>query len=1108
MKHSLWRLISSFYILLISGLMVIISAYAWMVISKSPDVSGTSTGVNVPKLFYDTITISKEELESFPLTAIESTVHADGTVEFKIDSAEDFVVVMRAIENGKLSGKITLSLGVQISMEDTFVWDADEWDGITIDSSDQIEKVTICANTAALGMSTAYIFKLSDSLFQSINATSVEFQNVTILEAEIKSNGNIGAFVSSANQANVSFESCHVIDSNISGMDSSVGAMIGYANLTGAQIKNSTVENTSLQGATVGKMIGTIYDGSTVIANNGIPDNGLYGALLFGETGKLNLVNTEFAMVDVYGGFVQAAADCFGSDLATQTWFVYGSLKMADEIRFRGNHVDIVGKENAVIELSDRAGFNFADYGENKVGQQFQASSSVKLTNITFHNRKENTNDYSYYMYVNARNVVYSACSFDRGVAVFGSAYFSNCTITDDLNYCVNFVGGASDSICSISNSQISAGANALGCVLADGQKQLFAIFDSDFYNRSAYPSVYVTGNMQLLTDGKNYFDSPSGGILTENEGSCSFNSPDFFCLIFDQYRNADIVTKAQMDRTEPGNNAAVQVPDSDIDYDIPVSGQIPSEITPDSVDSDTDTSIYFIDSAEKFIAVMRMLNQKDANGASMLSGNYRIILQTNIDLTPYLTDGVIWESVNINDKNQTLKTITIETDTEALKNSTAFIKGFNAPWFGWMASDSNDPKIVFKDITTVGSVMNLNAEEHSFGGVFISNTKISVDIQNCHVLNSEISGTPNADGKYSSLGGFIGYADATEIRIQNSSVRGSSLKGASVGGIVGQTSASKNKDAFIVDCFVDHTVMIGLEENTSWRVGELVGTAGTITVVNPLILENTLIQETASDKQKNEETQGNDPNYFLYGNLPFDGSGKMIFVDNRSEIHTAVVYGGLNINSASFLTSDKQLWLVYDVAYLDHEIRFTGSDITVKSYGESATLVLNSNVTDNSFGKGQLLSASGFNFGEVGQYTDSFKEGSAIRFMNLTIKNRKTYETAEMERKNDRSYAYAFAENVYFQNCVFEDGVVVYGNAEFDRCAFETFRENDLCLLLDNKGYDCMIQRCRFTAKENAKGCVVSEGTRILTVNGSSFVNQTGSLDILLNGKTTVYFN
>ena len=85
---------------------------------------------------------------------------------------------------------------------------------------------------------------------------------------------------------------------------------------------------------------------------------------------------------------------------------------------------------------------------------------------------------------------------------------------------------------------------------------------------------------------------------------------------------------------------------------------------------------------------------------------------------------------------------------------------------------------------------------------------------------------------------------------------------------------------------------------------------------------------------------------------------------------------------------------------------------------------------------------------------------------------------------------------------------MVVYGNAEFDRCAFETFRENDLCLLLDNKGYDCMIQRCRFTAKENAKGCVVSEGTRILTVNGSSFINQTGSLDILLNGKTTVYFN
>ena len=81
MKHSLWRLISSFYILLISGLMVIISAYAWMVISKSPGVSGVNTGINVPKAFYDKVTVPAETLDNLSLQNIIRKPLNDNTTE-------------------------------------------------------------------------------------------------------------------------------------------------------------------------------------------------------------------------------------------------------------------------------------------------------------------------------------------------------------------------------------------------------------------------------------------------------------------------------------------------------------------------------------------------------------------------------------------------------------------------------------------------------------------------------------------------------------------------------------------------------------------------------------------------------------------------------------------------------------------------------------------------------------------------------------------------------------------------------------------------------------------------------------------------------------------
>ena len=1134
MKHSLWRLISSFYILLISGLMVIISAYAWMVISKAPGVSGSSVNVNLPKVFYDTVT--KDNLTSDGLSNIPCIPQDDGSFEYWISSAEDFVTVMRAIDEGKISGDVSLRLRTHISLEDTAVWNASDWKAVSLKSS--LAKLTIYADETLLSKTetqTVYLLGLTDSLFSSAeNAgnTSIELRNITLLESSVNGeNGAAGAFIANANMSSVSVWNCHLVDGTISG--GQVGGIAGSVTAGQVLLKNCSVSGSSLNGSTaVGGIVGALNGGKTVIADPVFEKNELFrsdvkisekilydGNSLMASTSTavLNFVNTELATVEAYRGFAQAAADCFDENTFWQTWSVHGEVKMENEIRFRGNHVDIVGKENAVIELSGNsvasemghtdspAGFNFGELGVNT--QTFQASSSVKFADITFKNIKEtneNTNDIAYYMYANARSVSYSSCSFDRGVLVFGSAYFSNCKITDGSRYCVNFIGSNEDSLISISNSEFKATEKAQGCVLADGKKQLFAIYNSDFYNETELPAVYLNGSMSVLTDGENYFDSPYGGILAETKDSCSFNGADFYCPTKDEYLNADIVDKAHWDRTEHGNNAAVMNPDAGILYDS-VDAEIPSEIAPDP----TDTETYYIYTAEQFIAVMKMLNAKDESGVSTLSGNYKIVLRTHVNFENYLTEGNVWESVNINDANKTLQTITIEADTDYLGTSTAFIRGLNKPLFGTLSSaESKSAGLVLENLTIIGSEMELDTNVYNNAGAFISKAdfkKGSVFIRNCHSLNNVIVSTiADDENAYSRIGGIVGYTIMSSVWMEDCTVRGCTLTGASVGGIIGHSSASQSNETYIVNCFVENTTMTCIEKNADWRVGEIIGTAnggGTI-VLNPVVLENRLVQEGVTDSHLE-----NDPYKSLYGRFKLAGNnGRLIFVDTQTnpDLHTALVYGGFDQNATQFMTSDKQTWLIYGSVRLKEEIRFMGNDITLTPYGENAELILNS-ISTNSYRKSASPSPSGFNFGEIGVYRDSFMPGSTIQFENLTIKNQKTYKTESVSRNDARSYTYAFAENVYYTNCTFEDGVVVYGNAVFDTCVFTTVRANDLCLILDNDGYDCEIKNCTFEAKDDAKSCVVSKGTKALTIQNSVFKNQTVLPAVILNGQTAV---
>ena len=109
MKHSFLKLISSFYILLISLLMIVIAAYAWMVISDSPAVGNIGFGVagldawdipENPEPEYD-------YMDDVYLTDISSIEVADG--KYIIDSAEKFVAMMNYIHNNpEADGDFTL----------------------------------------------------------------------------------------------------------------------------------------------------------------------------------------------------------------------------------------------------------------------------------------------------------------------------------------------------------------------------------------------------------------------------------------------------------------------------------------------------------------------------------------------------------------------------------------------------------------------------------------------------------------------------------------------------------------------------------------------------------------------------------------------------------------------------------------------------------------------------------------------------------------------------------------------------------------------------------------------------------------------------------------
>ena len=568
---------------------------------------------------------------------------------------------------------------------------------------------------------------------------------------------------------------------------------------------------------------------------------------------------------------------------------------------------------------------------------------------------------------------------------------------------------------------------------------------------------------------------------------------------------------------------------------------------TADDVAADTEHQIfqldeygtYIIDSAEKFVAMMEYIN-----GNKALQGNVSMRLVTNISLedhqmAPIITegdDGTItetpvywnaadWQSVKISGYTGTA-CITLDADAsvnESEEFSTLYLKGLSKPLFsGGFAGNSG---IMIYNITIFDSKMMSNTDQGSGAFIECVDSMPVITLQNCHLLNSSID-VGRTDGKYSRVGGLIGWTAGynnpndgpvkTFVTIDGCSVIGCQLEGTSVGGIHGHAGANAWTFTTISNCTVENNRLISHDDG-AWRVGELIGTAnvGEVTIIDSSADRNALLQIN--------KTPPTDHSH-LFGRFVPSGSGKMAIVDMANA--TVDVYGALMQEIAYLFEYEEgqfvehQTWNLHGSIALPNEFRFQGSHMDIVGYND-ATLLLNSVATGYVW-TGMENSSSGFNFGNYMDYTNNVKPDSVMNFTNIKIINNKTLKDCSTGANRSTSYMYAYAANVSYTDCVFDGGVVAYGNASFERCQFTETESNRYCLFLDNEygrseGKDYDVIDCTFYSTKQddgslAYGCLkVADDKNMgatLLLEDSRFFNDTAKPAVYINGATAVTTN
>lgn len=255
----------------------------------------------------------------------------------------------------------------------------------------------------------------------------------------------------------------------------------------------------------------------------------------------------------------------------------------------------------------------------------------------------------------------------------------------------------------------------------------------------------------------------------------------------------------------------------------------------------------------KSLVGLKNALTMAGAAGA----GDTNIILSGNMDMT-----GVEWTPITVDGYNGA--------DIVTLDGNNATIKGLTAPLFaGGFAGGSG---IVIKNLTIDASTIVSTNTTGSGAFVESSDSQSKVELVNCHLKNSSVTG--------SRTGGLVGWTSGynnvndgpvkSYITLENCSVTNCTITGSSVGGLNGHAGANAWTYTTIKDCTVTGCTLNSTDDG-GWRVGVAVGTAnvGEVTITNLTEYGNTLTQTGKT------APTGDKRNY--YGRFVPGESGKLV---------------------------------------------------------------------------------------------------------------------------------------------------------------------------------------------------------------------------------------
>lgn len=586
-RAALMRLLSVAYILLVSVLIAIISAFAWMTISKNPAVAPTGFGIAIPgpEVVYEVWDGSLADISSIE-------VDEDGV--YIIKTPAEFATVMELSTDYKTYQikNITMRIANHLDMAGL------EWTPTKIDSYAGFSTITIYGDEYCMKGFSAPMFEGGFG-----GDAGIIIKDITIVDSNIvsiNSNGS-GAFIEMLDSvARVEMDNCHLVRSTLTGSRAGglIGWTAGYNNTNdGAvksyiSIKDCSVDNCSITGSgTVGGIIGqaganawtfqtlencevnntklistnsgnkgigtmvgtanvgeiTLIDcnsiGVTEIGADTVTDK-IYGRLALGSTGKI--VDIHDATAYVWGGFIQSAADRMTSNY--QIWLINDTVTVSNEIRFQGNNILVSGiGENSTINFNSVAtgyvwpgtannssGFNFGQIGDYvndvKAGTTIQFSKLTLENNKTLKNCTNSANRSTSYIYTYSENVSYTNCTINGGVVAYGNATFDSCSVSEsDSNmYCVfldNEYGGNKNDY-TIKNCTFNSNSSAYGCVkVADDKSEgaKLIVTGCTFKNVVNKAPVYVNGTTSVIASDNIFENCEIEGIRAKGN-NCTLN--------------------------------------------------------------------------------------------------------------------------------------------------------------------------------------------------------------------------------------------------------------------------------------------------------------------------------------------------------------------------------------------------------------------------------------------------------------------------------------------------------------------------------------------------------------------------------------------------------